>query len=196
MNLLFKFHSIKENKITFDNICINKINKESIRKNISMITQNGYLFNDSIMNNITMFSKFEKNKFEKVTKISGVNDYIKTLPKKFNTVIGGKEIPLSGGQKQRILIARALYKDCPILILDEATSSQDSISELKILQQIKSYKKNLTIVIIAHRFTALRHSDYIYCLHNGRIIEEGDWKYLVSSKNSEFKKYLKSHDLS
>lgn len=196
VNLLFRFHNIDANKITIDDICINKISKKSVRKSISMVTQNGYLFNESVMDNITMFSKFEKNKFEKVTKISGVNDYIKTLPKKFNTIIGGKEIPLSGGQKQRILIARALYKDCPILILDEATSSQDSISELKILQQIKTYKKNLTIVIIAHRFTALRHSDYIYCLHNGRIIEEGDWKYLVSSKNSEFKKYLKSHDLS
>lgn len=190
VNLILRTYKIEKKRVFFDGVSIDEIDKNSIRENISIISQNGYLFNTSMINNITMFSKLNKKKFDKVVKLSGVNDFVNTLSDRFETVIGGKEIPLSGGQIQRILIARALYKDSQILILDEATSAQDSISEFNILDKIRKYKKKLTIIIIAHRFTALKHSDYIYCLDNGKVVEEGTWKMLSKKINGHFYKML------
>ena len=189
-NILLKKLLVPNNKIFIDSVCLNKFKNDDVRKNISLVSQRGFLFHTSILKNITMFQKFDKKLFDRVVSTSGVNDFSENLAKKYNTIIGGKEIPLSGGQKQRIFIARALYSKSQIVILDEATSSQDTMSEIKIIQKIKEFKKNFTILIIAHKFTTLKYSDYIYNICNGCISEEGTWKTLSKLQNSNFKKIL------
>ena len=142
-NILLKKLLVSNNKIFIDSMCLNKFKNDDIRKNISLVSQNGFIFHTSILKNITMFHKFDKKLFDRVVLASGVNDFVEKLEKRYSTVIGGKEIPLSGGQKQRIFIARALYSKSQVVILDEATSAQDTMSEIKIIQKIKEFKKIL-----------------------------------------------------
>ena len=140
------------------------------RDKVSVISQKGHIFNASINDNITMFNpKIKIKDIIKASKIAGLDKLVQSYPKKYKTIIGGEELTLSGGQKQRLFIARAIVKKPSILILDEATSAQDSISENQILRQINKSYKNITIIIIAHRFTALSSfCDYIYCLNKGK----------------------------
>ena len=138
-----------------------------------------------------MFSENCKEKdVIEAAKISGIAGLIETLPKKYNTNIGGKEIELSGGQVQKILIARAVYAKPRILILDEATSAQDAISEEKIMKKIKNIFPNITIIILTHRLSVLNKVERIYCLQKGKIVDRGTWSELFRKKDSIFRKML------
>ena len=155
---------------------------------ISVIPQKGHIFNTSVKNNISMFQKnasFENIK--RAADIAGIGNYIDSLPKKYNTVIGGKTIELSGGQIQKIFIARAIFNKPKILILDEATSSQDALSEKKIMMQIKKIFVDSTIIIVTHRMSFLRFVDKIYYLKKGKVVENGTWSELYNKKNSLFR---------
>ena len=174
-------------------ICINsknirEISLTELRNNISLVTQETILFNDSIANNIK-YGKLDasENEIEKVAKLSGILEFSNTLEQKLNTVVGESGVKLSGGQRQRIAIARALIKNAPILILDEATSSLDNITEKEIQKTIKELMKNKTILIIAHRLSTIEDSDIIYVLDKGKIENYGSHKDLLE-KSKLYKK--------
>ena len=191
VNLLLKLDKPKKGLIEIDNHNLEKFDSYLWRNKISLISQKGHIFNASIKDNISMFNpKIGIKDIIKAGKIAGLDKLVQSFSKKYKTIIGGKELKLSGGQKQRLFIARAIVKKPSILILDEATSAQDSISENKILMQISKSYKNLTIIIIAHRFTTLRGCDYIYCLNKGKIVDRGTWSELYNKKNSLFRKML------
>ena len=196
VNLLLKFYEPNKGLIEIDNTNLEKLDSYMWRDKISLISQKGHIFNASINDNISMFNpNIETKDIIKASKIAGLDKLVQSYSKKYKTIIGGEELKLSGGQMQRLFIARAIVKKPSILILDEATSAQDAISENQILNKINKCYKNITIIIIAHRFTALKSCDYIYCLNKGKIIEHGTWDRLSKKKDGKFNKMLKIQKL-
>ena len=191
INLLLKFYSPSSGIISVGKTDLQKISNNSWRKGISTIHQSPYIFNASILDNISMFDKsIDIKDIKRVSKNIGISEFINKLPKKYDSIIGGREIELSGGQKQKIQIARALVRKPKLLILDEATSSQDSISEDIIMKSIKRFFPNVTILIISHRFSSLKKAEYIYCINDGKLVEEGTWYSFNKKKSGLFKKML------
>jgi ATP-binding cassette subfamily C protein len=159
------------------------------QENIGYIPQFIYLSDDSIKNNIAFGleeDEIDNNKLQKAIKASQLTEFISQLPEKENTKIGERGIRLSGGQRQRIGIARALYDNPEILVMDEATSSLDNITEKYIVQAIEQLKRDRTIIIIAHRLSTVKNCDQLYILKQGKIIDQGTYNELIV-KNKEFK---------
>ena len=157
------------------------------QKLIGYVPQDIYLLDDTIKNNIAFglnTNDINQEVILKSIELARLNDYVSFLEKKENTVIGDRGIKVSGGQKQRIGIARALYHDPKILILDEATSSLDTINERKIMEEIYNTAKNITLIIITHRHKSVLNCDKVYLLDNGKIIDEG--KYADLEKRHSF----------
>jgi ABC-type multidrug transport system fused ATPase/permease subunit len=180
-------------QIIVDGTELNNFNMKSWQKKVSYVPQDTYLIDDTIQKNITFGSKFNKaDKSDKeklktiLTKVE-LNDFINSLPSGIDTAIGERGVQLSGGQKQRIAIARALYQDREVLVLDEATSSLDMIVEKEIMKNINDSFNEKTILIIAHRLSTIENCDYIYFIENGRILDVGTYKELVV-KNDHFRK--------
>ena len=187
--LLQKLYTIKGGKIYIGDFNINDLSLESIRSKIAVVPQQIDLFSGNIYQNIAIGS--EEINYPKVHKIAqqlGVISFIETLPNGFDTFVGENGAMLSGGQKQKIAIARALYKDPEVLILDEATSSLDTFSE-KVIQDVihnmKTYGK--TIIIIAHRLSTIRSADKIFVLNKGNIVEEGNHSELMNQSGHYYK---------
>ena len=172
--------------IFIDGLILNE-NLEPWQKLIGYVPQDIYLLDDTIRNNIAFglnANDIDQEVILKSIEISRLKDYVGSLEKKENTVIGNRGIKISGGQKQRIGIARALYHDPRILILDEATSSLDAINERKIMEEIYSTSENITLIIITHRHKSVSRCDKVYLLDNGKIIDEG--KYADLEKRHSF----------
>ena len=183
-NIILRFFDQFDGEISIGSKNIKNMELTELRNNISMVTQETVLFNDTISNNIK-YGKLNANdeEVENVAKLSGIHEFSNSLDKKLNTIIGESGIKLSGGQRQRIAIARALIKNAPILIMDEATSSLDNITEKEILITIKKLMENRTTLIIAHRLSTIEDSDIIYVLDRGRVENFGSHKeLLVKSK--------------
>ena len=183
-NIILRFFDQFNGEISIGSKNIKNMELTDLRNNISMVTQETVLFNDTISNNIK-YGKLNANdmEVENVAKLSGIHEFSNSLDKKLNTIIGESGIKLSGGQRQRIAIARALIKNAPILIMDEATSSLDNITEKEILITIKKLMENRTTLIIAHRLSTVEDSDIIYVLDKGRVENFGSHKeLLVKSK--------------
>ena len=183
-NIILRFFDQFDGEISIGSKNIKNMELTDLRNNISMVTQETVLFNDTISNNIK-YGKLNANdmEVENVAKLSGIHEFSNSLDKKLNTIIGESGIKLSGGQRQRIAIARALIKNAPILIMDEATSSLDNITEKEILITIKKLMENRTTLIIAHRLSTVEDSDIIYVLDKGRVENFGSHKeLLVKSK--------------
>ena len=183
-NIVLRFFDQFDGEISIGSKNIKNMELTDLRNNISMVTQETVLFNDTISNNIK-YGKLNANdmEVENVAKLSGIHEFSNSLDKKLNTIIGESGIKLSGGQRQRIAIARALIKNAPILIMDEATSSLDNITEKEILITIKKLMENRTTLIIAHRLSTIEDSDIIYVLDKGRVENFGSHKeLLVKSK--------------
>ena len=145
--------------------------------------QEGLIFSDTIAKNIALSDEkpnLEKLKF--ATKIACIDDFIEQLPMKYNTKVGNAGLGLSGGQKQRILIARAVYRNPEFIFFDEATSSLDANNEMQIMNNLKSFYKGRTVVIIAHRLSTVRDADNILVLDRGHLIEQGNHKELSERK--------------
>ena len=190
VNLINRFYDIDSGKILIDNIEIKNIKLKSLRSLIGMVTQESILFNDTIKNNILIGDPAASEEtIIKAAKIANAHEFIDSLPEKYLTNIGDGGNKLSGGQKQRLAIARAIIKNPPILILDEATSSLDSESEKSVQIALKNVMKNRTSIIIAHRLSTISNVDKIIVMEKGKIIESGTHKELLNT-NSNYKKLV------
>ena len=180
VNLIPRFYESSQGEILIDNRSIKEITQASLRRQIGIVTQQTILFNDTVRNNIAYGSP-EKTEADilQAAQAAYAYDFIQRLPEKMDTFIGEQGVRLSGGERQRISIARALLKDAPILILDEATSSLDSDSEAEVQRALENLMKGRTTFIIAHRFSTIRNVDRILVLAGGRIIEEGTHDQLM-----------------
>jgi subfamily B ATP-binding cassette protein MsbA len=192
LNLIPRFFHLKSGSILIDNQNINDINLNSLRKEISLVSQDVILFDDTIKANILYGNAFASNEeIIKACKFAAAQDFVEKLPNKYETIIGENGIKLSGGQKQRLSIARAILKNSSIILLDEATSSLDSESESVIQQAIENLTKNKTTIIIAHRLSTVMNCDKILVFENGQIIEEGKHEFLVNNSSTYKKLYEK-----
>ena len=187
MSLIPRFYDPQEGDIKIDNQSIYNLKLDSLRKNISLVSQETTLFDDTIKNNIGYADLDASQKdIEDAAKFSFADEFINKLPKKYDTLIGENGIRLSGGEKQRLSIARAILKKSPIILLDEATSSLDAETEDKIQQAINFLTKGRTTIVIAHRLSTILNSDLIYVIDKGKIIGEGKHEDLL--KTSEIYK--------
>ncbi len=188
INLLQRFYDIDSGSIKIGNKDIKKITQDSLRQNISLISQSTHLFDRSLKENIAYGKQNAKEEdIIKAAKNAYAHEFIKDLEEGYNTILKGTK-KLSGGQMQRISIARALLEDAPILVLDEATSSLDSLSESYIQKSIAKLIKNKTVIAIAHRLSTLKNMDRIIFIEDGKIIEDGTIKQLLSKK-TKFKEF-------
>lgn len=180
-NLIARFWDVTEGSITIGNRDIKEYTLNSLLKNISMVFQNVYLFQDTIANNIK-FGKPNATMDEVIeaAKKACCHDFIKSLPNGYNTVIGEGGSNISGGEKQRISIARAILKDVPIIILDEATSNIDPENESRLQEAIAELTKDKTIIMIAHRLKTVKQADQIIVLDNGNIVQKGTHDELIN----------------
>ena len=189
LNLIPRFFNLKHGTILIDDQNINNINLNSLRKEISIVSQDVILFDDTIRSNILYGNASASNdEIINACKFAAAQDFVEKLPNKYETIIGENGIKLSGGQKQRLSIARAILKDSPIILLDEATSSLDSESEAVIQKAIENLTKNKTTIIIAHRLSTIMNCDKILVFDSGQIVDEGTHESLV--KNSSIYKNL------
>jgi subfamily B ATP-binding cassette protein MsbA len=180
--LLPRFYQVEQGAIRIDGININDVRLHELRKNISIVTQETTLFNDTIRNNITYGcpDRSEQAVRDAAT-AAHVLEFAEQMADGLETVVGEHGVLLSGGQRQRIAIARALYKDAPILILDEATSSLDSESERQVQDAINNLISNRTTLVIAHRLSTIEHADRILVIKHGRIVESGAHRELLGA---------------
>ena len=181
LNLIPRIYDPQSGDITIDNQSIYNCTLDSLRDKISMVSQETTLFDDTIKNNIK-YAK-ENSSDEEVyaaARLSFCEEFINNLPNKFDTIIGENGVRLSGGEKQRLSIARAMMKNSPIILLDEATSSLDSETEAKIQEALKILTKDKTTIVIAHRLSTILNSNNIYLIDSGQVIESGKHEDLIS----------------
>ena len=184
LNLIPRFYDRISGDILIDGSSIYTTTISSLRKNISLVSQDTTLFDDTIKNNIAYAGPDAEDKdIIEAAKLSFSEEFINKLPNKYNTLIGENGVRLSGGEKQRLSIARAMLKKSSIVLLDEATSSLDAETENKIQEAINYLTKNRTTLVIAHRLSTILNSDKIYVIDNGKVIDEGKHEDLI--KNSK-----------
>ena len=189
-NLLCKMYDVNQGKITIDGININELDKDSIRGNITIISQNPYIFNMSIRDNLKLVkNNLSDEEMYNACKIACLDDFIQELPNGYDTIIGEGGVNLSGGQKQRLAIARALVQKTEIILFDEATSALDNETQEKIQRAIENMKNEYTILIIAHRLSTIIHADRILYLEDGKIIAQGTHHELLKNCPSYQKLY-------
>ena len=195
IDLLSKFYKVQKGEIKIDGKNINTYDTYSLRTMMGVVTQESIVFHDTITNNITFGNKnINMEEIINAAKIANAYEFINKLENKFDTIIGERGLKLSGGQRQRLCIARAIYKNPPILILDEATSSLDSESEKVVQNAIENVMENRTSIIIAHRLSTVINVDKIILIDEGKIVGIGNHKDLI--KNSEmYKKLIQMQNL-
>ena len=182
LNLIPRFYNINEGDIKIDSQSIYDSTIFSLRKNISLVSQDTTLFDDTIKNNIAYANpEASQKEIEEAANYSFASEFIEKLPNKYNTLIGENGVRLSGGEKQRLSIARAILKKSPIILLDEATSSLDAETESKIQKAINFLTKGRTTIVIAHRLSTILNSDKIYVIDQGKVVDEGKHNELLQS---------------
>ena len=195
IDLLSKFYRVEKGRILIDGTDINEYDTNKLRNIIGIVTQESILFHDTIRSNISFGDRtVDEKKIIESAKVANALKFIESLDEKFDTVIGERGLKLSGGQRQRICIARAIYKDPPILIFDEATSSLDSASESSVQKAIEEVMKNRTSIIIAHRLSTIKNVDKIIVIDGGKIIEIGRHEDLIKS-NNVYSKFIKMQNI-
>ena len=184
LNLIPRFYDAISGDIQIDNQSIYKCTIQSLRKNISLVSQDTTLFDDTIRNNIAYANlNASQKEIEEAAKHSFASEFIEKLPNKYETIIGENGTRLSGGEKQRLSIARAMLKKSQIILLDEATSSLDAETENKIQDAINFLTKDRTTIVIAHRLSTILNSDKIYVIDSGRVVGEGNHEQLLANSN-------------
>jgi subfamily B ATP-binding cassette protein MsbA len=192
VNLIPRFYDVTMGSIEVDGVDIRDATLNSLRRNIALVTQDVILFNDTIKNNICYGEgQDDLERLEEVANMAYARDFIMKIPKQYDASAGEKGTRLSGGQKQRIAIARALYKDTPILILDEATSALDTASELEVQKALENLIKGRTTIVIAHRLSTIMSADRIIVLEAGQIRQIGSHQELIVTEGP----YKKLYDL-
>jgi subfamily B ATP-binding cassette protein MsbA len=180
VNLIPRFFDVSSGSVMIDGVDIREVSLKSLRTQIGMVTQQTILFNDTVRNNIAYGSPDAT--YEQIKAAAGAAHalaFIQQLPEGFDTVIGESGARLSGGERQRVSIARAILKNAPILILDEATSSLDTESEREVQQAIENLVQSRTTLVIAHRLSTIRNAHRIIVIQDGRIVEEGTHETLL-----------------
>jgi len=190
VDLLFRFYNVTSGKICIDGKDIREYRLDSLRRNLALVTQETFLFNDTIWNNIG-FGKPDASREEilQAAKAAHVDYFVKSMEEGYETVIGERGAKLSGGQRQRVAIARAIVRNAPILILDEATSALDSESEKLVQDALRNLMKHRTTFVIAHRLSTIKHADAIIVLDKGEIVEKGTHEFLLSNSGL-YQKYF------
>lgn len=189
-DMIPRFYDVTAGSIELDGTDIRKLQLKSLRNQISIVSQEAILFNDTVNNNIAFGMETpDQEKIMQAAKAANAHDFIMSLENGYDTVIGDRGMKLSGGQRQRLTIARAIFKDAPILILDEATSALDTESERLVQQAINELMKNRTSLVIAHRLSTIRHADEIIVMHKGEIVERGNHEVLIE-KNGYYKRLV------
>ena len=183
-NLIPRFYNHTSGEILIDNIPVSEFSLPHLRSSISIVNQSPSLFNDTIAKNIAYGDKsIDVDKLKESAKLSGCDEFISNLPEGYESEIGDDGVLLSGGQRQRLAIARAFYKDSPIIILDEATSSLDTESELIVQEALEKLITNRTTIVIAHRLSTIENASKIIVLDKGEIIESGSHDELINNKS-------------
>jgi subfamily B ATP-binding cassette protein MsbA len=190
VNLIPRFYDVSAGRILIDGHDIRDVSIKSLRNQIAIVTQQTILFNDTVKNNIA-YGDIDRTEDDIVNAARAANahDFIMKLPQKYDTNIGELGTKLSGGEKQRISIARALLKNAPILILDEATSSLDTEAEIEVQEALDNLMHGRTTLVIAHRLSTIRNADRIIALVNGEIVEEGSHETLLAKRGEYFRLY-------
>ena len=190
VNLIPRFYDVTGGRIFIDGYDIRDVTIQSLRGQIAIVTQQTILFNDTVKNNVA-YGDIDRTEDEIVSaaKAANAHDFIMKLPNGYDSNIGELGTKLSGGEKQRISIARALLKNAPILILDEATSSLDTEAEIEVQDALDNLMKGRTTLVIAHRLSTIRNADRIIALVNGQILEEGNHETLMEKKGEYYRLY-------
>ena len=195
INLLPRFYDPQEGKILIDGQDIKEVSLNSLRKNLSLVSQDVILFDDTIKNNIAYARETAaQSEISRACKFAAADEFIEKLPNGYDTLIGENGVRLSGGQKQRLSIARAILKESPIILLDEATSSLDAESEEIVQNAISNLTKNKTTLVIAHRLSTIHNADKIFVLKEGKLINSGEHSFLINNCDeykSLYKKQLR-----
>ena len=190
VNLIPRFYDVSSGRVLIDGHDIRDVTLQSLRGQIAIVTQQTILFNDTVKNNIAYgdIKRTEEEIFA-AARAANAHDFIMKLPEGYDSNIGELGTKLSGGEKQRISIARALLKNAPILILDEATSSLDTEAEIEVQEALDNLMKGRTTLVIAHRLSTIRNADRIIALVNGKIVEEGNHETLMAKKGEYYRLY-------
>jgi subfamily B ATP-binding cassette protein MsbA len=183
MDLLPRFYDPTFGEIRIDGMDIKQINLRSLRNLMGIVTQETILFNDTVWNNIAYgHNHAPRAEVESAAKAANAHQFLMSMPQKYQTIIGDRGVKISGGERQRLAIARALFKNPPILIFDEATSSLDTESEVLVQEAIDRLMKGRTVFVIAHRLSTIQNADKIVVLEDGRIVQMGDHKSLIQQE--------------
>jgi ATP-binding cassette subfamily B protein/subfamily B ATP-binding cassette protein MsbA len=196
VSLIPRFYDVISGSVSVDGVDVRKIDLDQLHQSVSMVLQDVYLFHGTIRENI-LFGKMDASEEEMIraAQIANASEFIDRMPNGYDTLIGERGVKLSGGQKQRLSIARAVLKDSPILILDEATSSVDTETEMLIQQALDRLIEGRTTIIIAHRLSTVRNADRIVALEGSRIVEAGTHAELLQEKGLYYKLYTAQQQL-
>lgn len=187
LKILLKFYEPTQGKIKINGINLEDISPIELRKNCGVVMQDGFIFSDTIERNIaTNDEEIDEDRLKKAMEIANIKIFVEELPLGLNTKIGASGNGISGGQKQRILIARAVYKKPQLILFDEATSALDAENERVIHDNLQSFFKGRTVIIVAHRLSTVKNADQIIVLKKGQIVEQGNHKELVSKQGEYF----------
>jgi ABC-type multidrug transport system fused ATPase/permease subunit len=194
-NILTALAKPQDGALSINGQTYDELDIPSLRSSIGYITQESVVFNDTVKNNITLWeNNADMDKVMAAAKKAHAHDFIMDMPDGYDTMLGDDGVNISGGQRQRLTIARELYRDPPIIIFDEATSSLDSATEENIQREIDEMRGERTIVIIAHRLSTIRNCDTIFVMEKGEIVESGTYEALVSKKG-KFHEMIKRQNL-
>lgn len=180
-NLLPRFLEPSSGQVSLDGVALKDWDLTNLRSHMAYVSQDVVMFNDTVAHNIALGGDVDTARIWQALEASNLADFVRELPQQENTWVGHNATQFSGGQRQRLAIARAIYKNAPILILDEATSALDSASELAVKTALKALMRNRTSLVIAHRLTTIEHADVIVVMQRGRIVEVGQHDQLLSS---------------
>lgn len=194
VNLIERFFDASSGKISFDDTNILDIDLKDLRRNVALVTQDVFLFSDTIERNIQA-GDFDRTKDDvsKMAKLANAHDFIMKMPQGYQSRVGDRGNLLSGGEKQRISIARAMFKDAPLLILDEATSALDTASEIEVQKGIDHLMEGRTALVIAHRLSTIQKADKIVVLREGKIVEIGTHQDLISRQGEYYRFHSLQH---